>query len=103
MPLDSGYVGNVGRRPTAGARPNYSVREDAAARGIAPERLHREGTSSHGLVGRCCAPGALVAVLRAAPVEPAPFGNWSVIVSANSCPSTIVMPSVAPAEPGFTK
>src|SRR5207302_2516274 len=64
--------GNAGRRRTAGARPNYSVREDAAARGIAPERLHREGTSSHGLVGRCCAPVALVAVLRAAPVEPAP-------------------------------
>ena len=37
------------------------------------------------------------------PSSQPPFGNWSVIVSASSCPSTIVMPSVAPAEPGFTK
>jgi len=40
-----------------------------------------------------------------APVESVhpPAGNWSVIVSAYSCPSTMVTPSSKPTEPAFTK
>src|SRR4051794_18381822 len=70
-----------GRRPKAGAPRDRLVGEDAAAavavEGIAPERLNRECPAvAQRDIGRCSLagadPGALVAVLLTAPIEPAP-------------------------------
>ncbi len=88
----------IGRRPAALLRSD----KDAAAvrEGVAPERLHREVRAVQSTLADALWPDWIQAHLSAfsSPLRSSqpPFGYWSVIVSAISWPSTIVMPALPP-------